>query len=94
MQMLQAFCVIAHYNETEGFGLNMGQLGDRLGMVSATRSRTISRLGIQRGGNRKEQGLGLIETGPDPDDPRAKIVFLTPKGRRLWAAMKQAVERD
>ncbi len=35
---------------------------------------------------------GYVETAPDPDDRRARLVTYTPKGRRLAEAAVQAIE--
>lgn len=57
-----------------------------LGIYSSTMSRNIQSLGTR---NSSGKGMGLIETINDPTDSRAKLVFITPRGRRIWERIKQ-----
>jgi len=91
IQTLRTFVMIAMAND-ERPGVNMTELGSRLGLASSTRTNVVKALSVSRAGNGKLPGLDLILTAPDPDDVRAKIVFLTPKGRRLWASLKNILE--
>jgi DNA-binding MarR family transcriptional regulator len=91
LQTMKAFVAIAMAND-ETAGLNMTELGKRLGLPSATRTNVVNALSVRRAGANKVPGLDLVLTAPDPDDSRAKVIFLTPKGRRLWAALKHIME--
>jgi DNA-binding MarR family transcriptional regulator len=90
VQMVNTFVMICMAND-ESPGLNMADLGNRLGMGSSTRTRIIQALSVKRGGVDKLPGLDLITTASDPDDSRALLLFPTPKGRRLWAALKEVI---
>lgn len=89
-QMIKAFVVIAAANEDK-IGLNMVDLGNRMGLASSTRTKIIQGLSVRRGGDGTLPGLDLVVTIPDPDDVRARLILLTPKGRRLWASLKSIV---
>lgn len=91
IQTLKAFILIAQANDEQP-GMNMAELGKRLGLPSSTRTNVVNALSVMRGGSvKKLPGLDLVLTAPDPDDERAKIIFLTPKGRRLWAGLKTII---
>jgi DNA-binding MarR family transcriptional regulator len=90
-QMIRTFCAIAMANEAEA-GVNLAELGNRLGLASSTRTRVVQALSVRRGGDGTLPGLDLVMTAPDPDDSRALLVFLTPRGRRFWATMKNIIE--
>jgi len=62
-------------------GLNMREIEKRLGMPSSTTSRNVQALSMRHADG---TGHNLLETVPDPKDPRAKLVFLSVKGNRLW----------
>ena len=91
VQMLRAFVVIAQANEDQR-GLNMTELGKRLDLASASRTNIVHALSTKRGGNKKLPGLGLVVTEIDPQDVRAKIIKLTPSGRRFWLSLKSVLE--
>lgn len=38
------------------------------------------------------EGLGYVRRRPDPSDRRAKLITLTPKGRKVLAAGEQTIE--
>jgi DNA-binding MarR family transcriptional regulator len=40
------------------------------------------------------QGRGLIQREPDPADRRARLLSLTPKGRRLRDQVRRAIRRE
>ncbi|WP_073258933.1 MarR family winged helix-turn-helix transcriptional regulator [Cryptosporangium aurantiacum] len=40
------------------------------------------------------QADGLIERGPAPDDRRARVLSITPKGRQLRDAVQAAIQRE
>ena len=51
----------------------VSEIGDQLGVTNAAASQAVDRLVV----------LGLIERTEDPDDRRAKMLALTPKGRTV-----------
>jgi DNA-binding MarR family transcriptional regulator len=53
----------------------VSEIGEQMGVTSAAASQAIDRL----------VNLELIERTEDPDDRRAKLLVLTPKGRELIA---------
>jgi DNA-binding MarR family transcriptional regulator len=89
--MLRTFAAIAAANESQP-GINLADLGQRLGLASSTRTRVVQALSVKRGGDGTLPGLKLVMTAPDPDDSRALRVFLTPRGRRFWASLKNALD--
>lgn len=91
IQAMKAFVSIAMAND-DSPGMNMTDLGSRLGLPSSTRTNVVNALSVKRAGSGKLAGLDLVLTAPDPDDVRAKLIFLTPRGRRLWASLKQTME--
>jgi DNA-binding MarR family transcriptional regulator len=44
----------------------------------------------KEGGTEGDRGLDLLETFPDPEDRRAKRVRLTPRGKRIANALRDA----
>lgn len=90
VQQLHAFVTIASMNDVH-LGVPMARLGDHLGFASSTRTRIIQSLGVKRGGSGALPGLDLVTTQPDPDDSRALVIYLTPKGRRFWSSLKSIV---
>lgn len=62
-------------------GLSIRDLQDRLGMSSASASRSFSFLSDQH--RLGKEGLGLIRYEGDAQNGRIKRVFLTTKGQRL-----------
>lgn len=90
-QMTRTFVAIAAANETQA-GVNLADLGNRLGLPSSTRTRVVQALSIRRGGDGTLPGLDLVMTVPDPEDTRALLVFLTPRGRRFWATLKSIID--
>ena len=92
IQAFQSFVVIARAND-EKSGLKMTELGNRLGLASASRTNIVNALSVKRAGNNKLPGLDLVATETDPEDLRAKVIILTPKGKRFWATLKQILDR-
>ena len=90
-QMIRTFVAIAAANEDQP-GVNLADLGQRLGLVSSTRSRVIQALSVRRGGSGTLPGLDLLMTAQDPADSRALLIFLTPRGRRFWASLKNTID--
>ncbi len=62
-------------------GLTQKQLLERVDVEQATMANTLSRM----------ERDGLIERRPHPNDRRAQLVFLTPKGKELRDAAISAV---
>lgn len=58
---------------SDGDGLRVGELGDRVGIDDTTASRLADRL----------EAAGLVERRPDPRDRRAAVVALTRQGGAL-----------
>lgn len=90
-QMIRTFAAIAAANEAQP-GVNLAELGHRLGLASSTRTRVVQALSVRRGGDGTLPGLDLLMTTPDPADARALLVFLTPRGRRFWASLKNTID--
>jgi DNA-binding MarR family transcriptional regulator len=61
----------------------------KLGLVQAVTSRLMLEIGqkSRHGG----EGLGWIDSVPDPADLRARRVFLTPKGKDLWRRIQDVL---
>jgi len=78
IQMAQCFLHVALRP-----GLNMKELGEETGLSQSSASRNIQTLGKwHRIG---KPGYDIVETFEDPDDTRRKLMFLTPKGRRVMS---------
>lgn len=68
-------------------GVPMTQIMRTLGMPSSSTTRNIQALGSKPpvgSAPGTKPGLGLVDVLDDPRDARAKLVFITPRGRRLW----------
>lgn len=62
-------------------GRTQVELRQALDMASSTSSRSLAALSkVHRLG---KPGLGLIEWVENPEDRRAKLIYLTPQGKRL-----------
>jgi DNA-binding MarR family transcriptional regulator len=88
IQMLRTFIAISTLSE-DSRGVMMKDIEKHLGMHSSTMSRNQQALGTRHANGK---GMGLIESISDPGDTRAKLVFLTPRGRRMWERMKQVIQ--
>jgi DNA-binding MarR family transcriptional regulator len=62
-------------------GKGPSEIGESMGVAQAAASRLILEIGqkSRHGG----EGLGLVDSAPDPADMRVKRLFLTTKGRQL-----------
>lgn len=62
-------------------GKGPSEIGESLGVAQAAASRLVLEIGqkSRHGG----EGLGLVDSVPDPADMRARKLFLTAKGRQL-----------
>ena len=67
-------------------GISQGTLKDRVGVSKSALSRIFDRLSDRPG------RAGLLQMRKDPDDLRYKITHLTPKGRRVVAALEHLME--
>jgi len=76
IQMAAAFLVVAN-NE----GVTMKELGDKLGISQSSCSRNVAALSKVHRLNKP--GHDLVYAIEDPAERRRKIVFLTPKGKRV-----------
>jgi len=86
MPMTQAICFIwVALNE----GHTQVELRQALGMPSATSSRNLSALSkVHRLG---KLGLNLIEWVENPEDRRAKMLYLTPRGKHTVATLLDTI---
>ena len=93
VEMLLTFTVIARANEQRK-GIHMKEIERLTGASSTNCSRVVQSIGL-RHSKKLRPGLDLVVTSPDPDDVRAKLVFVTPKGRRFWSQLKSIMgEKD
>lgn len=65
-------------------GHHQYDLEQYLGSSNATASRSIGWWGDWRSFRDKKRGPGFIESYPDPEDKRYRVVRLTKKGRVFW----------
>lgn len=65
-------------------GVALAELSRVSGISRPAVSRIVGLLGDnpQRGA---KDGLGWVNTVPDPEDPRRGLVYITPKGRKVLA---------
>ncbi len=92
VDMMLMFSAIARANEQRK-GIHMKEIEALLGYSSPNCSRILQSIGMRHSKSRRP-GLDLVVTAPDPDDVRAKLVFITPKGRRFWAQLKSVLGED
>lgn len=78
MQTAMTFVLIAEAGER---GIEHRHLADRLGVAKASVSRNCALLGDYDA--RGRPGYELVYSVENPENRRAKIAYLTPKGRRL-----------
>jgi DNA-binding MarR family transcriptional regulator len=81
IQYALSFLTIAEHE-----GLSMGDLAQRLGIAQSSASRNIAAL--SKWHSFGKEGHDLVAAEEDPRERRRKIVRLTPKGRRLVAALE------
>jgi DNA-binding MarR family transcriptional regulator len=72
-------------------GKGPSEIGEALGVAQAAASRLVLEIGqkSRHGG----EGLGLVDSVPDPHDLRARKLFLTKKGRQLLSRLLVALGR-
>jgi DNA-binding MarR family transcriptional regulator len=92
LQTCLTFVLVAIATESTGKGILMKELEKRLGLPVSSTVRNVQALSF-RTDERKEGGLDLVAKIPDPEDPRARYVRLTPKGRRVWVSILQNMEK-
>lgn len=63
---------------------------EQLGLVQAVTSRLMLEIG-QKSRHVGREPLGWIDNVPDPEDLRARKVFLTPKGRQVLRKINYAM---
>ncbi|KGM35305.1 MarR family winged helix-turn-helix transcriptional regulator [Inquilinus limosus] len=79
-------------------GRSIGYIVSMSSVSKSAVSRHIQDLGASRalrriGGTVPAPGLGLVVTQGQPEDGRERIVFLTPRGRELVAALEEILQR-
>lgn len=90
-QTALTFVLVAMATETSGKGILMKDLEKRLGQPSSSVTRNVQALSFRPDDD--ESGYDLVTKIPDPDDPRARYVRLTPKGRRVWQSLLSIMEK-
>lgn len=71
-------------------GSTQREMRDDLGLASSTSSRNLAALSkVHRLG---KPGLGLVEWVESPEDRRAKLLFLTTKGKALVGQLLAALD--
>jgi DNA-binding MarR family transcriptional regulator len=86
VDMMLMFSAIARANERRK-GIHMKEIETLLSISSPNCSRILQSIGMRHDKQRRP-GLDLVVTEPDPDDVRARLVFVTPKGRKFWSQLK------
>jgi DNA-binding MarR family transcriptional regulator len=93
MQKAMAFLAIAERDAEgrEGQPLTIMALGERLGLAPASASRNV---GVLTAGKdfKGREGHGLVAVEEDPSDRRARVLRLTPKGKRVMSTIKSLME--
>lgn len=75
-----------------GEWVHMKELEKRIGIASSSLSRQVSVLGdggTEYSKAKGQKGLDLVTTATAFDDPRALVVTLTPRGRRVYDGIKR-----
>lgn len=86
---LAAMLTFLYAVERDGQTGNQREIDLRLDMTGATASRSISHfLDYKRP---RVPGLGMLESIPDPEDRRYKMITLTRKGLTFTENLKEAV---
>jgi DNA-binding MarR family transcriptional regulator len=86
VDMMLMFSAIARANERRK-GIHMKEIETLLGINSTNCSRILQSIGKRHKKDRRP-GLDLVFTQPDQDDVRARLVFVTPKGKKFWSQLK------
>jgi DNA-binding MarR family transcriptional regulator len=68
-------------------GIGMSKLAEKLGIAMSSTSRNVFVLSRFKQG--QTPGHDLISSEMDPDNRRAKILTLTPKGERFYAHLQR-----
>ena len=76
LQTASVFLYVAH-NE----GITMKDLGDQLGLAQSSCSRNVAY--FSKINRKHKEGYDLLVAREDPAERRRKLVYLTPKGRRI-----------
>lgn len=71
-------------------GITMKEMSDRLGISQASCSRNVAALSRWHRLNRA--GHDLVIATEDPAERRRKVVFLTPKGKRVMNSLLSLLE--
>ncbi|GGD03612.1 MarR family transcriptional regulator [Pyruvatibacter mobilis] len=79
---IQAQTIMTFLMAARKEGVGMREMQDHLGVARSTMSRNVGILS-STGYRKGVPGFGLIEAREDPEDRKAKQVYLTPKGRRF-----------
>lgn len=86
---LPAMLTFLYYVESDGKSGNQASVNHRLDMSDATASRSTSHwLEWKRP---KVKGLNMLESIPDPDDRRYKLISLTRKGLEFADKIRRAI---
>lgn len=73
-------------------GISMQKLADYAGLTQSSTSRNVAAL--SKWHRLGKPGYDLVEAIEDPEDRRAKVLFLTQKGRERMAKILRAADRD
>jgi len=87
MQMAQALLVIAMRP-----GLTMQELSEEVGLSQASCSRNVAALAKWH--RLHKAGHDLVESMDDPRERRRKVMFLTPKGKRVVEGILHTLDPD
>ena len=84
---ISAFLAIA-----EQEGMNMKELGETLGVAQSSCSRNVSALTRLKNPKENQEGLDLVVRTEDPLEGRRKIMFLSPKGKKMHQKIRRIIE--
>ena len=84
LSAFQAFVWVATHEGRHQYDLEV-----YLGATNATASRSIAWWSEWRSYKDNRPGPGFIESFPDPEDKRYRIVRLTSKGQKFWSEVKK-----
>lgn len=88
-QQVLVFALVAEAGDR---GVYQRDLADKLGLVKSAISFNCAMLGDYD--VKGKPGYGLVYSVEDPTNRRAKIVYLTPKGKRMAQSIEAWIERD